>query len=178
MKRDSTVSAEVIQDSARPDSAEGDHRPAPSLVPLSPSDGPFRNMLTIPEAGSGYLAEAKREVQTSAMRRLESLEQMHRKLVEQAEQIVGAARRDLALHDVAVSATKIRGKVYHLYRRPGRTPSLLFSILDPDEYASADPRARHLATYRLNEDSSWSRHDEDDAAFAPEPWLDELLSND
>jgi hypothetical protein len=131
----------------------------PPLHPERASDAPFRSLLAVPENQAGYLAEAKREIQSSAMRRLEALEEVHRKLVEQAHAIVEAARRDLALHDLPVHAIKLRGREYHLYEREDRSPGRFFSILTPDEHAQADPRSRHLASYRLNEDSSWTRLD-------------------
>jgi hypothetical protein len=137
-----------------------DETPSLALVPQRPGDAPFRNLLAIPENEPGYLVEAKREIQASALRRLEALEQVYRTLVDQAQAIVEAARRDLELHDVPMQAAKIRGSTYHLYERD-RPPPRFFSILAPDEYAQADPRARHLGSYRLNEDSSWTRIDSD-----------------
>jgi hypothetical protein len=141
---------------------------SPALVPQRPGDPPFRNLLAIPEGAPGYLAEAKREIQISALRRLEALDQVYRELVEQARQIVADTRRDLLLHDVPVQAAKIRGLTYHLYERQAAralAPRRFFSILAPEEHAQADPLARHLASYRLNEDNSWTRLD-----GAGEPW--------
>jgi hypothetical protein len=139
-----------------------------ALVPQRPGDPPFRNLLAIPEGAPGYLAEAKREIQISALRRLEALDQVYRELVAQAQRIVVDARRDLLLHDLPVQAAKIRGLTYHLYERDGRdAPRRFFSILAPEEHAQADPLARHLASYRLNEDNSWTRLD----GGTGEPWL-------
>ncbi len=165
---DPTGRGDAPGEAASPPAEEGCRGPAPSLVPLHPGDGPFRNMLAIPEAAAGFPLEAKREIRASAVRRLEALEQVHRQILEQAQQIVDAARRDLGLHDLPLNGTKIRGKTYHLYQREGRQPPRFFSLLAPEEYRQADPRARHLATYRLNEDSSWTRLDGGTA----EPWLD------
>jgi hypothetical protein len=144
----------------RPRTDAAGREPILALVPQRPGDAPFRNLLAIPENEPGYLAEAKREIQASALRRLEALEQVYRTLAEQAQAIVAAARRDLELHDVTMQAAKIRGATYHLYERD-RPPPRFFSILAPDEYAQADPRARHVATYRLNEDNTWTRLDGD-----------------
>jgi hypothetical protein len=141
-----------------------------SLVPRRPGDAPFRNLLVIPENTGSYLAEAKREIQCSAVRQLEAMEEIYRKLVEQAQAVVAAAQRDLELHDFPVQATKIRGQIYHLYQREGRVPSRFFSILPPEDHAQADPRSRFLATYRLNEDSTWTRLD----AGHEQPWIDEV----
>jgi hypothetical protein len=141
--------------------------PGKSLAPLRPGDAPFVNLLAIPESQPGYMMEAKREIRTSAVRRLQALEQVYRNLVEQAMEIVASARRDLLLHDIPVSATKIRGQTYHLYERLDRDPSRFFSILPPEDYARADPRARYLASYHLSEDSSWARLD----GGVEAPWI-------
>jgi hypothetical protein len=125
-------------------------------VPQRPGDAPFRSLLAIRENEACYLAEAKREIQTSAVRRLEALDRVYRQLVDQARAIVDEARRDLELHDLPVYAAKIRGQTYHLYERPDRRPPRFLSILGPEEERQADPRALHLASYRLNEDSSWT----------------------
>jgi hypothetical protein len=138
-----------------------------SLVPLRPGDAPFRSLLALKENEPGYLAEAKREIRSLALRRLETLERVYLDLVYQAEEIVDRAKRDLSLHDFPVNAIKIRGQTYHLYERPDHVPPRFFSILCPEEYAAADSRARYLATYRLNEDSSWTWLD----GSAEETWL-------
>ena len=112
-------------------------------------------------AAARYLGErAKREVQQSALRRLETLDDMFRQLVHQAQQIISGAERDLRLHDIPLHAAKIRGKTYHLFERlrDGRRERFL-SILSREEYASADPTATYLASYRLDPDSSWARVD-------------------
>lgn len=136
-------------------------------VPQHPGDAPFRNLLALPEAQPGFLAEAKREIQSSAVRQLEALEEAYRSLVQQAQGIVQTAQRDLQLHDIPVNATKIRGRCYHLYQGTDQRRPLFFSILSPEEYATADATAHHLASYRLNEDSTWSRLDEG----TEEPWI-------
>lgn len=156
--------------SARPSTADLTARRAPSPVPLSPSDAPFRNLLLIAENEPGYLAEAKREIRVSAMRRLETLDGMYRQLVDQARQVVTAARRDLALHDLPLHGTKIRGQIYHLYEKPDDCGMRrFFSLLDATEHFQADPRATYLASYRLAEDSSWERVD----GGTEEPWIEE-----
>lgn len=153
-----------------PSVEEEGSKAAPPSVPMRVGDAPFRSLLAIPEAEPGFIAEAKREIRTSAYRRLEALEQVHRQLLEQAQEIATAARRDLRLHDLPLSATKIRGQTYHLYERADRPRAgrYFLSLLGPADYGAADPRAEHRASYRLNEDSSWTRLD----GAGAEPWID------
>jgi len=144
----------------------------PSLVPMTTGAAPFRSLLDIYENKSGYWAEAKREIQHSAYRRLEALERVYRDLLKQAREIVEGTQRDLKLHDIPVQASKIRGQIYYLYQRVDRSPSLFFSILSPEDYLQADSKAKYLASYRLCEDSSWQR---EDCQNGEEPWLSDAF---
>ena len=134
----------------------------PPTAPMRVGDAPFRNMLSLVENEPGYLGEAKREIRAAALRELQALDEVHQQLLAQAKQVLNKARRDLMLHDIRVNATKIRGKTYYLYQRGQQSEESssesqrFFSILAPAEYKSADPTAIYLATYRLNEDSSWT----------------------
>jgi hypothetical protein len=98
--------------------------------------------------------EAKREIKSQAIRKLELLDEMHKDLVTRAQRILEQAQEDLRLHDIPVNATKIRGTIYHLYQAETR---LFFSILEPAEYRQANAQAAHLASYRLNEDNTWAK---------------------
>ena len=52
-----------------PDEKPGEAESQPlSLVPRHPGEAPFVNLVAIFENSSGYLAEAKREIQCSAVR--------------------------------------------------------------------------------------------------------------
>jgi hypothetical protein len=110
----------------------------------------------LPSDEGAVWVEANREIKSQAIRQLELLDAMHRELVEKAMKILEKAREDIHLHEIPIHAAKIRGKIYYLYDTPiGNRP--FFSILEPQEYLKADPEARFIATYLLQEDNSWMR---------------------
>ncbi|MGM0575652.1 MAG: DUF2452 domain-containing protein [Myxococcota bacterium] len=135
-------------------------RRAPPTVPQRAGSAPFRNMIAVPEGDPGFGREMTREVRDSARSRLAALDKVYRSLQEEARTIVGATRRDLALHEVPLNGTKLRGRVYHLYERPGGERFL--SLLEPEHYGDIDPDIAHRGSYRLNHDASWERLDADD----------------
>ncbi len=142
--------------------AEGGAGQGPSAVPLTPGSAPFRNQLALPEAAPGFGDEMRREVQASAMKRLEALDRVYQQLQAEARGVVGAARRDMALHAVPLNGTKLRGRDYHLFARP--SGERFFSLLEAADYRGIDPAIRFVASYRLNHDGSWTRLDADDEA--------------
>jgi len=87
---------------------------------------------------------------------------MHRDLVRRANELMERAREDIRLHNIRMHAAKIRNRMYYLYSDVQGEGSEFFSILEPEEYLPADPDARFLGAYRLNDDSSWSRVPDDD----------------
>lgn len=141
---------------------DDDERAGPLPVPTETGSAPFRNLLSVPEADPAFGREMTREVRDSAESRLSALDKVYRSLREEAEQIVGGARRDLALHEIPLNGTKLRGRDYHLYERQGG--ARFFSLLEPADYADIDAGIAHMGAYRLNHDASWTRLDADDAA--------------
>ncbi len=128
--------------------------------PVRPGDAPFKSLerwLDVDRAP--VIMEAKREIRAQAVQKLELLDDMHRDLIRRAQAILEKAQEDLRLHDVPMYAAKVRARVYYLYCYPHRQDSDFFSILEPEEYLVADPLAHCKGTYRLNEDSSWTRLD-------------------
>ncbi|MBN1296322.1 DUF2452 domain-containing protein [bacterium] len=128
--------------------------------PTQPGQAPFaalERLLDI-EAGSDA-REVVREIRAQATRKLELLEVMYRDLINRAQVIVEKAKEDLHLHSVRMYSTKIRNRVYYLYRYSDGLDDAFFSILEPEEYLPADPDARFDGTYHLNDDGSWTRID-------------------
>jgi hypothetical protein len=105
---------------------------------------------------SGHCIEAKREIKSQAIRKLELLDELHRELVAKAHKILLQAQEDLRLHDIHINAAKIRGKLFHLYRSSNQGNREFFSILSPADYLRADAQAEFVASYRLNEDNTWT----------------------
>ncbi len=133
--------------------------------PTRPGDAPFRQLEKMIEVDrKGIWIEAKREVKAQAVRQLKLLDELYKELVQKAGKVIAKAQEDVALHEIPVNAAKRRGRIYYLYQSGHSETSLFFSILEPAEYAKADPHARFMGMYRLNEDSTWSRLDSDDEA--------------
>ena len=125
--------------------------------PVSPGDAPFKSLerwLDIERAPVGR--EAVREIKSQTIRKLEMLDEMHRDLVRRANGILESAREDIRMHDIRMHAAKIRNKVYYLYCYGNAEDSEFFSILEPEEYLMADPEARFVGAFHLNDDSSWT----------------------
>jgi hypothetical protein len=133
-----------------------DQLPEKLPYPTRTGDAVFRELERCIEIDRAHVwIEAKREVKAQALRKLELLDELHQDLIRKAQHVVSKAQHDISLHEITINAAKIRGKIYHLYERD-TGPNLFFSILEPSEYALADPEARYRGAFRLNEDSSWS----------------------
>lgn len=127
---------------------------------LTAGAAPLRNALPRVEGDPLFQREMPREVRASAEKRLAGLEKLFAELQAEAQLVVGGARRDIELHQVPLSGTKLRGQSYHLFQATdGRR---FFSLLGPDDYAQINPSHRHLGHYRLQHDGAWTRLDADD----------------
>jgi hypothetical protein len=127
-----------------------------TLHPTHPNQAPFKALERFLDIDTiNDTREAVREIKGHAVKKLEILDQLHGDLVRQARSIVENTREDLRLHNVRMYSKKVRAKIYYLYTRSGGED--FFSILTPGEYEQADPEARFLGAYRLNEDSSWTK---------------------
>lgn len=124
--------------------------------PLVPSDPPFRDLVERLRLEGEALVEARKGIVEATEKRLRDLQELHEQIRRKAEQILADTRNDLALHDVRFSCAKRPGGVYYLYERGG---DRWFTILEPDEYRRADPRAHYLGAWRLEWDSTWRRLD-------------------
>ena len=128
-----------------------------SLYPTHPGSAPFRELeRQLEQDRSSIWAEAKREIKTQAIRKLEMLDEVHRDLIRKANAILDQAKKDIFLHELPMNSAKIRGQTYFLYQESENSVSKFFSILEPHEYVKADPVAVFLGSYRLNEDSTWT----------------------
>lgn len=84
--------------------------------------------------------------------KLELIAGQIRALQEQARSILEKAEVDAALHRATCRFQKRPGQVYHLYERPdGRA---YISMLSPAEWGNAPHR--HVGSYRLEVDMSWT----------------------
>lgn len=84
--------------------------------------------------------------------KLEIIASQIRSLQEQARAILAKAEVDAALHRATCRFQKRAGQLYHLYERPdGRG---YISMLSPQEWG--DPPHRHVGSYRLEADMSWT----------------------
>jgi len=128
--------------------------------PTRTGDAPFQQLQKLLELDRASIwKEARREVKAQAVRKLELLDEMHKELVQKAQKILEKAQLDLQLHSITMHSAKIRGRMYYLYELNHSDQAKFFSILEPAEYEKANPDARYLGTYRLNEDSTWTRLD-------------------
>lgn len=150
-----------MQHDDQPPASPGETLPA-FAERLSPGSAPLRNALPRVEGDPLFAAEMPREVRNQAEKRLAALERLFAELQAEARLVVGGAQRDLALHAVPLSGTRLRGQSYHLFVTvDGRR---FFSLLGPDEYATINKSHQHLGHYRLEHDGAWTRLDADDAA--------------
>ncbi len=84
--------------------------------------------------------------------KLELIAGQIRALQEQARAILEKAEVDAALHRATCRFQKRAGQVYHLYERiDGRS---YISMLSPEDWG--DPPHRHVGSYRLEADMSWT----------------------
>lgn len=148
-----------MNDPARPPARANDAPPA-FADRLTPGAAPLRNALPRVEGDPLFQTEMPREVRASAEKRLAALEKLFAELQAEARLVVGGAQRDLDLHAIPLSGTRLRGQSYHLFC--ATDDRRFFSLLGPDEYASINPTHRHLGHYQLNHDGSWTRLDGDD----------------
>jgi hypothetical protein len=132
---------------------------SPQFV-VTPASGPLRNHIHLIEANPLFQQEMLREVKSVANQRLASLDLVYQTLQQEANRVVGAAQRDLALHNVFLNGTKIRGQAYYLYIKS--THERFFSLLSPSEYGQISTNVSCMGHYRLNYDGSWTRLDTDD----------------
>ena len=75
----------------------------------------------------------------------------------QARDVLETAKRDAQLHHAACNFTKVPGKTYHLYERePGNVQSCYFSMLSPQDWGAGKCPHKHMCSYRLEYDHSWT----------------------
>ena len=145
----------------QPHQGEGAIHQSPQFV-VTPASGPLRNHIHLIEANPLFQQEMLREVKSVANQRLASLDLVYQTLQQEANRVIGAAQRDLALHNVFLNGTKIRGQAYYLYIKPNH--DRFFSLLSPTEYHQITKEISCMGHYRLNYDGSWTRLDADDLA--------------
>jgi hypothetical protein len=99
--------------------------------------------------------------QTNAQLRL--IAEQIRFLQEQARRIVEQADVHLKLHRIPCSFRRLPGNVYHVYQKEDGPA---FSLLSPDDYGGEPPHP-YAGSYRLEDDDSWTRMDDDGSVDSP-----------
>lgn len=84
---------------------------------------------------------------------LETIARQIRGLQQQAAVALERAQRDASLHRSECRFKKQPGRIYHLYRGPGRRP--YFSLLSPEDWRGTPPHAFE-GSYRLELDMRWT----------------------
>lgn len=108
--------------------------------------------------------------------KLELIAEQIRSLQAKAREILSKAEVDAALHRATCRFNKRPGQVYHVYERPDG--QRYFSILSPAEWGT--PPHRHVGSYRLEVDMSWTATADMDARDQARAFLSPVLrsSND
>jgi hypothetical protein len=107
-----------------------------------------------------FIESASSKVALRTNAQLEVIVEQMRALQERARAIIQQATRDVDLIHADCRFTRVAGRIYHLYERPGGQQ--YFSMLAPDEFGGQVP-AGFVASYRYEHDESWTRVDEIDA---------------
>lgn len=81
-----------------------------------------------------------------------------KKLQQDARKIIMESQKNFDLHRASCQFIKRQGHVYHLYDR-GQN-DLYFSLISPQEWGDKCPHI-YVASYRLEDDYSWSNVDEE-----------------
>jgi len=98
-------------------------------------------------------------VRANAGSKLSVIAEQMKNLQEQACQILNDAKRDHDLNHVACNVVKKPGTTYHLYCNES-TSTRHFSLISPWEWGDKCPH-KHLGSYRLELDRSWTPMDWD-----------------
>ncbi|XP_022668456.1 uncharacterized protein C08B11.9-like isoform X2 [Varroa jacobsoni] len=100
------------------------------------------------------LHEANNFVQANACNKLKPIVDQMKFLRQQAISVLESAQRDQKLHEVQCSFRKAPGQIYHLYEKS--TGKQYFSMLSPQEWGSQAPDQKHIGSFRLEADQSWT----------------------
>jgi hypothetical protein len=96
-------------------------------------------------------AQSMLSARTSA--KLHVIADQIKSLQEEARKVLEEAHDEQALTHAECAFKRLPGKIYHLYQRPNG--SRYFSMLSPDDWRGEPPHA-YLASYRLENDYSWT----------------------
>jgi len=107
------------------------------------------------------IQRADATVSMVASARLELIRRQILALQEEARAVLDEAARAAELHRARCNFRKLPGNVYHLYRRG--EDDRYFSMLSPEEWGGEPPHA-YEGSYRLENDQSFTRVDDDGAA--------------
>jgi hypothetical protein len=102
-------------------------------------------------AGEVERAESMLSARTSA--KLRVIADQIKSLQEEARKVLEEAHDEHALTHAECAFKRLPGKIYHLYQRADG--SRYFSMLSPDDWRG-DPPHPYLASYRLENDYSWT----------------------
>jgi len=118
------------------------------------------------------IAQADTQLANRASAKLDVIAAQIRALQEAARQVLEQTRHDQQLHRAQCNFKRIPGRVYHLYEKSDGTH--LFSMLAPDEWRGAAPY-RFIASYRLENDMSWTPAEQHDSGESARALVQRLL---
>lgn len=118
------------------------------------------------------IAQADLQLANRASAKLDVIATQIRALQEAARQVLEQTRHDQLLHRAQCQFKRTPGKIYHLYEKGDGTP--LFSMLAPDEWRGTAPY-RFIASYRLENDMSWTPADQASSGESAQEWVKRLL---
>ncbi len=121
------------------------------------------------------IEESDKVLGTAMNAKLEVIAAQIRALQAQAREVLAEAREDARLHRARCNFQRRIGHIYHLYERPdGET---YFSMLAPADWNDAPPH-RHIRSYRLEPDMSWTPTEQIDQRGETRLEIEELLEQD
>lgn len=100
-------------------------------------------------------------IHTKTNAKLNLIAEQIKALQDTAREVLQQAQQDQLLHRAECQFQRKPGHIYHLYRRSGRDDSAYFSMLAPHEWGGKPPH-EYVASYRLENDMSWSEVEEMD----------------
>lgn len=119
------------------------------------------------------IAHADNMVATQTEGKLRVIAEQIRRLQDAAKEVLEEAQQAQRLHRAKCNFKRIPGKVYHLYQ--SHNGELMFSMLSPSEWGGSAPHT-FIASYRLENDMSWSEVKEAEQSSSNEQEMERLLT--
>ena len=120
------------------------------------------------------ISTADRFLQSTATARLRTIAEQIQRLQQDAQRILLETQQQQELHRAECNFKRQPGKTYHLYQKA--SGQRYFSMLAPDDWGGKPPH-EFLASYRLENDMSWTALTEVSANTEADSALYQLLNN-